>query len=180
MYKPIAETNGVYAVNEEGRVIRTERPLAPIKPGVNHKGYIIYYLSVNGKRICRTAHRLVAEAFIPNPNMLPCINHIDENKKNNNVSNLEWCTHKYNTNYSKYRFSEHYKQLAIIHKEQLSKAIIQLSRTGKYIAEHESVIEASRQTNINRGNICSALNGKRLSAGGYCWKYKEDKINAEI
>lgn len=175
MYKPIAETNGLYAVNEEGCVIRSERPFSLLKPGVNHKGYFVYYLSVNGKRICRTAHRLVAEAFIPNPNNLPCINHIDENKKNNRVSNLEWCTHKYNTNYSKYRFGEHYKQLALLHKVQLSKAVIQLSSTGVYVAEYESAREASRKTGINYGNIASVLTGKRISAGGYRWKHKEDK-----
>ena len=175
MYKPIAETNGLYAVNEEGSVIRLERPSKSLKPGTNHKGYLIYFLSVNGKRICKTAHRLVAETFIPNPNKLPCINHIDENKQNNKVSNLEWCTHKYNTNYSKYRFGEHYKQLAIIHRKQLSKAVIQLSTSGEYIAEYESAREASRKTNVNRGNIASVLSGKRTSAGGYRWKYKEDK-----
>lgn len=53
----------------------------------------------NGQRYKKTIHRLVAEAFIPNPNNYPCINHKDENKENNNVSNLEWCTYKYNSNY---------------------------------------------------------------------------------
>lgn len=174
MYKTIAQTNGLYAVNEEGSVIRVERPLTPLKPGVNSRGYIEYSLHVKGKRICKTGHRLVAETFIPNPENLPCVNHIDENKKNNKIDNLEWCTYQYNTNYSKYRFGEHYKQLAILHKDQLSKAVIQLSLDGEYIAEYESGEEASRKTNINHSNITSVLTGKRKSAGGYCWKYKEE------
>ena len=56
-------------------------------------------LCINGVGHKKTIHRLVAEAFIPNPNNYPCINHKDENKENNNANNLEWCTYKYNSNY---------------------------------------------------------------------------------
>lgn len=61
--------------------------------------YMQVYLSVNGKGKSKSVHRIVAEAFIPNPDNLPQVNHKDENRYNNHVDNLEWCTHKYNVNY---------------------------------------------------------------------------------
>ena len=64
------------------------------------KPYLHVTLTKNGKSVNYAVHRLVAEAFIPNPNMLPCINHKDENKQNNKMNNLEWCTYGYNNDYS--------------------------------------------------------------------------------
>lgn len=70
-----------------------------LKPSLNRRGYYEIVTLINGIKIHKTIHRLVAEAFIPNPNNYEYVNHKDENKLNNNVSNLEWCTHKYNCNY---------------------------------------------------------------------------------
>ena len=65
------------------------------------RGYLYVGLSKYGNYQSKSIHRLVAETFIPNPDNLPCVNHIDENTYNNRVDNLEWCTHKYNNRYSK-------------------------------------------------------------------------------
>ena len=79
-WKPIQEFNGEYEVSNLGRVRSMKR----------------YYGMMNNKAYCRKVHRLVIEAFTPNPDRLPCINHIDGNKLNNHVSNLEWCTYQAN------------------------------------------------------------------------------------
>lgn len=76
---------------------------------VGSNGYLHVLLCKNGKYITHNVHRLVAETFIPNPDNLPEINHKDENKENNCVDNLEWCTRKYNMNYGTTQFRIHNK-----------------------------------------------------------------------
>lgn len=85
-----------YEVSNLGRV-RNRKGLI-LKPSTSH-GYYHVILMNNKKRISRNVHRLVAEAFIPNPNNYLCINHKDECRTNNAVDNLEWCTYEYNLNY---------------------------------------------------------------------------------
>lgn len=70
-----------------------------MKEHVLPNGYVKFNFSLNNKKYTRYAHRLVAEAFIPNQNNYPQVNHKDENKRNNSIDNLEWCTAKYNNNY---------------------------------------------------------------------------------
>ncbi len=90
-----------YLITEEGDVYSTKYgKLKKRKLGVDYKGYKIINLCNDGKKIYTTVHRLVAEAYIPNPDNLPQVNHIDEDKTNNNVANLEWCNNQYNTQYS--------------------------------------------------------------------------------
>lgn len=90
---------GKYQISNLGRVrnIRTGRIL---KPNKNNRGYTQIGLPINKKPKQFLVHRLVATAFIPNPNNLPVVNHKDENPNNNRVENLEWCTEKYNIQYS--------------------------------------------------------------------------------
>ena len=89
---------GRYAITEEGKVWSYKRKKW-MKTRTSNAGYESINLT-DGKRTKETfIHRLVAEAYIPNPDNLPVVNHKDEDKTNNNVSNLEWCTYKYNANY---------------------------------------------------------------------------------
>lgn len=111
VWKDIDGYKGLYQVSNLGRVKRVshtdthcrqgfrvfkERLLKPYTTG---KEYLTVRLSKNNKCKSFYVHRLVAEAFIPNPDNLPQINHIDENPRNNATINLEWCTQKYNCNY---------------------------------------------------------------------------------
>ena len=92
-----------YRVTENGDIIsmdyrRSGKP-KKLAPQRNVHGYAIIKLMKGGKDITYRVHRLVAMAFVPNPEKLPCINHKDENKLNNNPNNLEWCDNRYNNNY---------------------------------------------------------------------------------
>ena len=99
-WKPIQEFNGEYEVSNLGRVRSMKRyygVVGRIMPQtIQRTGYYAVTFHMNNKAYCRKVHRLVIEAFTPNPDNLPCINHIDGNKLNNHVSNLEWCTYQHN------------------------------------------------------------------------------------
>ena len=97
-WKNVIGYEGLYEVSNKGNV-RNVRRNTLLKLSKNRYGYIQVYLYKNGIRTVFRVHRLVAEAFIPNPDNLPQINHKNEDKSNNCVENLEWCTAKYNNNY---------------------------------------------------------------------------------
>lgn len=106
IWKDVVGYEGSYQVSNLGRVKRIKHTTKNyffseriVNQYVNMNGYMMAPLSKDGKDKHKAVHRLVAQAFIPNPNNLQCVNHKDENKQNNNVENLEWCTKKYNTNY---------------------------------------------------------------------------------
>lgn len=119
----------------------------------------------NGKNYKHfSIHRLVGLNFIPNPNNLPYINHKDENKLNNNVDNLEWCTCSYNNNYG---------TSITRSKEKRSKRIQQFSKDLELIRVYDSISDAERKTGIYNPNIIKCCKGERRTAGGYIWKYEE-------
>lgn len=95
-WKPIAGYEGLYKVSNLGRVCNTQKVL---KQTVSRKGYARVGLHKNGNLKTIEIHRLVAQAFLDNPNGFPEVNHKDENKLNNMVENLEWCTRKHNVTY---------------------------------------------------------------------------------
>lgn len=173
IWKPIKGYEGHYEVSNMGRVRsykNNKYGLSTIpkdlKPTKMKIGYLFVTLSKDGKHKMKKIHRLVAEAFIPNPEGLPCVNHRDEVKTNNTISNLEWCTQKYNLEYS------NIYEKAIGTNISQRKIILQLTKDGDFIREFESIIEAYRQTGVNYQNISACCNGKRKSAGGYVWKFK--------
>ena len=111
IWRPVVGYEGLYEVSSYGRVRSLDRYVKcdyesyrlhkgkVLSPAKDRYGYLYVVLSCNGKHKTITVHRLVAQAFIPNPDDLPIINHKDEDKLNNCVENLEWCTAKYNMNY---------------------------------------------------------------------------------
>lgn len=125
-------------------------------------GYMLVDLCNNSHVSTKYVHRLVAEAFIPNLESFPQINHKDENKKNNCVDNLEWCTASYNLSYK-----GRAKKVGLHHREHSpNNKRIKCVETSEIF---RSVSEASRKTNINRMSISYALSGKQKHAGGYSW-----------
>lgn len=131
-----------------------------LKPFKNN-GYLAIDLRKNKNRKCFKIHRLVASAFIPNPNNLQQVNHKDENTYNNCVNNLEWCTHTYNNNYGTRN-----KRIGEKHKMK----ILQYTIDGVLIKEWDSMVEASKYYNISKSLISECCNGKYRTAGGYEWK----------
>lgn len=162
---------GLYKVNNGGDILSV-RSRKILKAGKNKQGYMCVVLAKDGK--CKTykVHRLVASAFIPNPQNLPSINHKDENKTNNNVNNLEWCTHKYNLNYGTAieRRSKTIKESPIKQR----KSVLQLSLQGNIIAEYRSIKEAAEETGIDRRQISRAINHVGKQAQGYLWILKDN------
>lgn len=117
----------------------------------------------------KTIHRLVAEAFIPNPLNLPQVNHKDEDKTNNRVENLEWCDSKYNTNYG--TCVDRRSKKFINGKK--SKIVLQYSLDLILIKEWPSVREIQRQFGYKQGHISECCRGELKTYKGYIWKYKE-------
>lgn len=173
-WKPVTCTDIVrYEVSSKGNVrnLKTGRIL---KPFYNTFGYAMVNLTSayndKTKKTLKLVHRLVAQAFIPNNDQSKTvINHKDENKRNNSVANLEWCTYKYNANYG--------TRIERVAKSK-SKPILQLDlKTGLIIATYPSVKEAGLSTGISRSTISSVAKGKGKIAGGYGWRYQSDKTN---
>lgn len=166
-WKAIAGYEGIYEVSDLGRVkslgnnkSRKEKILKPRKYSC---GYYLVNLCKDGVAKQCLIHRLVADAFIPNPNNLETVNHKDEVKTNNSASNLEWMSQKDNLNYGtrNNRVAEaNSKQVQMLDK-----------KTGELIATFPSINEAERITGIPRSNISSCCLSKRKSSGGYVWKY---------
>ena len=118
-------------------------------------------------------HRLVAQAFIPNPENRPQVNHIDGDKHNNRVDNLEWNSVKENQIHA-WKTGLKEKTRKVSAKEK-SKKTLQYDLQGNLIKEWSSVIEASKELNINKGTIANCCRGEKHynTAGGYIWRYKE-------
>ena len=157
-----------------------------LKQTITNQNYCLVGLCKEGKTKTFRVHKLVARAFIPNPQNLPQLNHKDEVKTNNCVDNLEWCTAKYNSNYGtrNERCSKTMKGMKRTQetKDKISKAkskpILQFNREGtKILGKFNSVTQASKKLNINRGNICSCCNGKLKITGNYRWMFLEDYVN---
>ena len=160
-FKPVKKYEQFYEVSTDGAIFSkiTKRFRKQI---VNSKtGYSAIVLCNPETKEHKTVsvHRIVAETWIPNPNNYPCINHINENKLDNHVSNLEWCTKAYNNAYNNKT-------------QRCCKAIYQIDiKTNAIIKIWKSAREAAPHFNTNYKNISAVCRGKRKSAGGYKWRF---------
>ena len=154
-WKAIAGYEGLYEISDQGRVKSLKYGKEKIlKPGKNTCGYLQVNLCKDGHAKQTSIHRLVAEAFIQNPNNLETINHKDEMKTNNAASNLEWMTRGDNIIYSQAR------QVQMFDK-----------KTGELLATFPSTRGAERVTGIYQSDISKCCKGKLKSAGGFLWQY---------
>jgi hypothetical protein len=165
IWKDIVGYENLYQVSNFGRIKSlpktiviyngaiTTRKEKILKPGTRAKFYKFVTLT-NGKESKHFGvHRLVANAFIPNPNNYPEVNHKDENPENNRFDNLEWCDRAYNINYSK------------------AKAVVMCNLDGVEIKRFSSIKKAHDETGISRTAINNTLKGYTRTSGGYKWRY---------
>ena len=168
LWKEIPDTDGKYLISTDGEVMAISRRVKFgnvfrwTKTNIRtarkkENGYL--ELEILGKH--HYIHRLVAEAFIPNPDNLPCINRKDENKENNSVENLEWCDYSYNANYGTRTKRAKEKQFG-------DRFVVINLDTGEV---YKTPKDASRATGIHNDSISRVCKGKSKTAGGYRWRY---------
>lgn len=185
VWKESIITNGAYSVSNLGRVRSNERIVyctpnnrraynryVPSQICKQHlvQGYLKVHLCMpDGTKKMINVHRLVAEAFIPNPQKLSCINHKSEKKIENFAWNLEWCDHKYNNNYGtrNERMSKAQRNMP-----SKSKRVLQLDLDGNLIKEWESICELGRAGFDRKGvSRCCRNMPSYITSGGYKWKF---------
>ena len=159
-WKTVAGFHGKYFASSIGRVKNKNGLIIRQRIQKKRGGYAVVDLWDNSKRYCKRVHRLVAEAFLCNPNHYKEVNHKDENSSNNCVENLEWCSSKYNCNYG--------SRIRRIGKK-LSKPVAQI-KDGKVVAVWES-IRAAHKAGYTRDSIFKCCNGKYKQHKGFQWKY---------
>lgn len=172
-WKEIPNTDGLYLISSEGKVFSV-RSNKVLRNQQIKNGYWRIELNVDGEKERHFIHRLVAEAFLPNPDNLPCVNHKDENPSNNCVDNLEWCTHSYNTNYGNRlaKFQEHIQACRGSANPQ-SKTIYQYDLEGNYIAKYGSAGEAERVLLVDGDCVLKCARGQLKQYKGYVFQFEE-------
>ena len=148
--KDVVGYEGLYAVTSCGKVW-SYKSKKFLKPKDNRDGYFRVWLYKDNERKSYFIHRLVAEAYIPNPENLPEVDHIDNNKSHNYLNNLQWITRKDNNRKSH------------------NKPILQYTLDGEFVREWPSATDVGKKV---KSSICECLKGKQKTAYGYIWKYK--------
>lgn len=158
IWKDVVGYKGLYKVSNLGEIkslnYRGSGKPAILNQTKSKSGYMHVPLCKDGKPKCCRVHRLVAEAFVPNPSHLPEVNHIDENKANNRADNLEWCDRLYNSQYSN------------------NVAVEQLDMDGNVVRRWESMREAERH-GYHSSTISYCCQGKRMTHKGFRWRYAD-------
>ena len=162
IWKSVVDYEGLYEVSNHGNVRSLHKETKELSIANSKRGYRVVSLYKDGNATMKNVHQLVAQAFIPNPENKPCINHKDFNRLNNYVENLEWCTYAENNLHS-------------IEEGKRGKTVIQLTRDGEFIEQFDSIKRAESHTGIASQNIGKVCKGEREFAGKYKWEYGIDK-----
>lgn len=151
--KDIKGYEGLYAITEDGKVWSYSKKDWKAQ-SLNQSGYLVVDLWKNNTRKLFTVHRLVAEAYIPNSENYPVVNHKDKNKQNNRVQNLEWCTISYNNKHG-------------------SNKKVKCLETG---VVYPSLTAAAQAINRGKSTLCSHLKGNTSHCAGYHWEYVQEGL----
>lgn len=164
IWKDIPNYEGLYQINNFGDIksLYNYRGKGNVLKPRLKKGYYQIGLRKNATRQWYAIHRLVAETFIPNPKNLPQVNHKDENKLNNCVENLEWCTVAYNNCYGT-------RLEKTSNTNKLKKEVTQYDLDGNKLNTFKSIKSASKETKTDFSSISKCINNKRRTANGYIW-----------
>lgn len=177
LWLPVVGYEGLYEVSNQGNIRSVARRIPHSKKGYtrvfygsvltpitnkSRNNYCYISLKKDGKKKNLLLHRLIAQAFIPNPENKNQINHKDYNPCNNAVNNLEWCDSKYNLNYSLCNRKDQ--------KGKHGRKVTAYDMSGNLIGSYNTVREAARQLNVYGQNICSILSGKNKWIKGYTFK----------
>lgn len=164
-WRPVVGFEERYLVSDSGQVWSLLRHRA-LRPTIDRYGYEKVVLRKDGKTFYRTVHRLVAQAFIPNPDNLKTVNHINEDKTDNRAVNLEWLSIADNDNHGT-RNERMADTKCLLPVEQIL--------SDGTIVRYKGVKDASRKTGINRGCIALCCKNIRKTAGGYKWRYSNER-----
>ena len=182
-WKDVVSYEGLYQVSNLGRIRSLDRKVRNKNGFAIKKGKIIKDVSFSDHKYRKVnlwknnmgenklVHRLVAEAFVPNPNNLPEVNHKDENPENNCADNLEWCEHVYNMNYgtATQRIVEKRKGIPVG-----EQPILQYSKDGCFIAKYDSAMKAAEAVGGDNSAICKCANGRVKTSYGFVWKWEHN------
>lgn len=186
MWKDVVGYEGLYKVSDRGNIRSVERRDSIgrkvggriLKPRCRRDGYLEVGLCKNGMKKNKYAHRLVAEAFVPNPESLPEINHIDEVKDNNNVENLEWCTREHNLNHGTRN-----ERAAQVQSKKVRAINIETGEVIRFKSTREAGRKGYSQSSVSascRGDYKDGKTGKLIGGGriyrGHRWYYEEDVV----
>lgn len=180
-FVPVKGYEDLYLISREGEIysLITHKIMSPFR---NSAGYECLRLTKDKKFKHKSIHRLLAEAFIPNPENKPCIDHIDGNPRNNSLSNLRWCTVKENSNnpITKWRNQSLRQPWPKMSEDAIRKRstksrkpVVQFSRDGKYIKTWDCIKEAADALHISQGRIGEVCRGERFSIGGFIFRYAD-------
>lgn len=142
-----------------------------LKQQENNCGYLQAQFYINGKQTKKLVHRLVAQAFIPNPDNLPQVNHKDNDRTNNNVSNLEFCTASYNNQYR--------EKFGISTTESQGNPLFAIDLNTMEVSRFRSQGEAGRVLGVNPHHVNNVIKGRRKATGGY-WFVKADEKAVDL
>lgn len=179
-WKDIKDFEGLYQISNYGRVKSVSKiskingrvyPTIIMTCHPNTKKYLEVELCKNGKQHRYRIHRLVANAFIPNQENKPQVNHKDGNKQNNRLDNLEWCTNGENQIHAFKNGLNHRGKYGDSPK---AKSVKQYDKNGNFIREWDSIIRIKNECGYSDGFISSCCKGRYKTAYGYIWKYKEE------
>lgn len=187
VWKDVVGYEGLYQVSNCGgiRIVRVGSPyymklMSCLK---SNKGYYTVMMSDrNGKKKRRSVHRMVAEAFIENPNNYPQVNHKDEDKTNNRVDNLEWCSAQYNTKYYYDRHPEKSIGATRVNAKgcphphtgkRMSLRVLQMTLDGEIICEWDNSRSVFRETGMSDWSVSQCCRGVWKTAYGFKWRYAD-------